>query len=104
MNQYYYKKLSLQHQILYRKMHDAIKRQNEFILCGENECSEEEYYRVLDAILLDNPYIFYVMPRGLSFEQTMWGLIKVKIEYIVDKNKREALKEDLAKQVNQLLN
>lgn len=102
MIQYYYKKLSLQEQILYKKMHEALKRQNEFILCGANECLEETYYNVLDAILLDNPSVFYVMPHGLHFEHTMLGLTKIIIEYIDNRTIREEFQLKLLTNINQL--
>ena len=95
--------LSLKQQILYKKMYDAFVRYDEFVICGEKEFTEKELYRVLRAVVSENPSFFYVNPEKLDIEQTNWGLVKIWPCYVFQKNEIESIKSAILKSTKMLL-
>lgn len=98
LNQFYYHKLSLSNQVLYKKIYDAIDRYDEYIICGDDEFSEEQFYMVLKAVGLENPRLFYVNYENVKIEKTMWGLIKVWPQYLFSKGEKEIVEGKIKKE------
>ena len=79
-DRYYYDKMPVSQQVLYKKIYDAIIRYDEYVICGENDYTEEEFNTILSAVIMDNPNVFYV--QNTSFiENTPWGLLKLHLKY-----------------------
>ena len=94
----YYHKLPLPQQILYKKIYGAIKRYDEYIMCGEGDCTEQIVDDVLRAIVSDNPDIFYVRPGDAVFEQTPWGILKIHPQYFFQNNDKKIIESEIEKQ------
>ena len=99
----YYHHLSLSQQILYKKMHDAITRQDEYIICGEKDCSENHIHEVFNSLILDNPVFFYVRPNDFVFEKTSWGIVKVWPKYFFSKEEKQEIENEINKRKDILL-
>lgn len=103
LNQFYYQKLSLSNQVLYKKVNDAIDRYDEYIMCGDDEFSEEQFYVVLKAVGLENPSLFYVNYENVKIEKTMWGLIKVWPQYLYSEDEKKIVERKIKKRTKEIL-
>lgn len=101
-DRYYYDKMAVSQQVLYKKIYDAIIRYDEYVICGENDYTEEEFNTILSAVIMDNPNVFYV--RNTSFiENTPWGLLKLHLKYFFPKKDKEQLEQEIKKYLEQML-
>lgn len=101
-DRYYYDKMSVFQQVLYKKIYDAIIRYDEYVICGENDYTEEEFNTILSAVIMDNPNVFYV--QSTSFiENTSWGLLKLHLKYFFPKTDKEQLELEIKKYFEQML-
>lgn len=84
---YYYNEISLPQQVIYKKMYDAILRQDEYIICGEQDYKEEDFQKILNAVIIDNSDLYFAK-NTFSVERTSWGLIKIYPQYYFKKGYR----------------
>lgn len=98
---YYYSKFSVSQQILYKKIYDAVLRYDEYVICGENDYEEADFNIILQALLLDNPDVFYVK-NAFSIEKTSWGLIKLYPQYYFNLVDKEQITLEIEKQEQRL--
>ena len=101
LDRYYYNQLSVSQQILYKKIYDAMLRYEEYIICGENYYTEEDFNEILNAVKMDNPNVFYVQ-NNFSIEKTSWGLIKLHLNYFFSKVDKENLSLEIEKYLNSM--
>ena len=100
-DRYYYSKLSVYQQLLYKKIYDAVIRYDEYIICGENDYTEEDLEKILNAVIMDNSDIFYIK-NTIDVEKTSWGLIKLYPQYYFEKKDKEQVVAELEKNIHQL--
>ena len=101
-DRYYYDKMSVSQQILYKKIYDAIIRYDEYVICGGNDYTEEEFTTILNAVIMDNSNVFYV--QNTSFiENTSWGLLKLHLKYFFSKKDKEQLELEIKKYLERML-
>lgn len=102
LDRYYYNQLSVSQQILYKKIYDAMLRYDEYIICGENDYTEEDYNEILNAVKMDNPNVFFVQ-SNISIEKTSWGLVKLHLNYFFSKADKENLSLEIEKYLDAML-
>ena len=100
-DRYYYNDFSLPQQVIYKKMYDAVLRHDEYIIYGEQDYEEREFHKILNAVIIDNPDVFFVK-NTFSAEKTSWGLIKVYPQYYFEKKDKDQIALELEKNVRQL--
>lgn len=96
-DRYYYHELSVPHQIFYKKIFDAVLRYDEYIICGDKDYSDESIHKILYALILDMPELFYINTRFKKIENTNWGVIKIWPNYLYSKSDVEILKQEVEK-------
>lgn len=100
-DRYYYNEFSIAQQVIYKKMYDAVLRHDEYIICGEQEYKEEDFQKILNAVIIDNPDVFFVK-NTFSAERTSWGLIKIYPQYYFEKKDKDQIASELEKNVHLL--
>ena len=53
---------------------------------------------------VDNQQLFYIMSRGLSYNDAMKLIVKAKFNKIIETIKDEELKEDISNEIDRRLN
>lgn len=102
-DRYYYNDFSLPQQVIYKKMYDAVLRYDEYIIYGEQDYEEQEFHKILNAVIIDNPDVFFVK-NTFSVERTSWGLIKIYPRYYFEKKVKDQIVSELEKNVYRLFN
>ncbi len=92
---------SIAQQVIYKKMYDAILRQDEYIICGEQDYKEEDFQKILNAVIIDNPDLYFAK-NTFSVEKTSWGLIKIYLRYYFAKKDKDQIASELKKNINRL--
>lgn len=100
-DRYYYNEISLPQQVIYKKMYDAILRQDEYIICGEQDYKEEDFQKILNAVIIDNPDLYFAK-NTFSVERTSWGLIKIYPQYYFEKKDTDQIASELERNVHRL--
>ena len=100
-DRYYYNEFSIGQQVIYKKMYDAILRQDEYIICGEQDYKEEDFQKILNAVIIDNPNLYFAK-NTFSEERTSWGLVKIYPQYYFEKKDINQIASELERNVHRL--
>lgn len=100
-DRYYYNEFSIAQQVIYKKMYDAILRQDEYIICGEQDYKEEDFRKILNAVIIDNSDLYFAK-NTFSAERTSWGLIKIYPQYYFEKKDTDQIASELKNNVQRL--
>ncbi|MBS5509957.1 MAG: hypothetical protein KHX30_01250 [Clostridium sp.] len=100
-DRYYYNDFPIAQQVIYKKMYDAIIRQDEYIICGERDYRKEDFQKILSAVIIDNPDLYFAK-NTFSAERTSWGLIKIYPQYYFEKKDKAQIVSELEKNVYRL--
>lgn len=95
-DRYYYNDFPIAQQVIYKKMYDAIIRQDEYIICGERDYRKEDFQKILSAVIIDNPDLYFAK-NTFSAERTSWGLIKIYPQYYFEKKDKAQIVSELEK-------
>lgn len=100
-DRYYYNEFPIAKQVIYKKMYDAILRQDEYIICGERDYREEDFQKILNAVIIDNPELYFAKNTFFA-ERTSWGLIKIYPQYYFEKKDIDQIASELERNVHRL--
>lgn len=100
---YYYGTLSEKNQKLYKAIYDGIVRHDDRIPAPQNLYSQKDIQTVFDAVVEDNPHLFYLDQRQMSIGQSLLGC-DVFLKYYFEMDTCRLYAQKVNEYVNAIIN
>lgn len=100
---YYYHRLSLEGQEVYKRTYAAIMARADSIDISDVNMFPDEYMNIFQAIIFDNPMFYFIDYRNINFITDSNKVISVQLRYVYSENQCKELDAIINRNTNSII-